>query len=212
MCNSFSNLKEKARESLEKAIKEKEQLIKQLKKEFDSLDRFKPGNFIVSGKGYCLADTRGYLLIVGDPIFEGTDALIPVRHHIKINVTPQGFHMNMSGVIDMARVSISEMDKVTVIGLRDVLVIERNNLEQQIEDASKSIDSQILECQNTIEKKKETLNRLWKQRQEYENFSFWSNFKKFMEDYENSEEFKNYAFNNDKKDYCMMKSYTINLR
>lgn len=110
---NFEEIKNKAREDLEKAIAEKEVLIQQLKTNFDNLDKFKIGNIIVNtqNKGDLIGDYT-YLLIVGEPITTCEYVRIPIRHHVRPHITEKYCPLNMSGAVDIVKIPLSKLEKV----------------------------------------------------------------------------------------------------
>ena len=192
---NFEEIKNKAREDLEKAIAEKEVLIQQLKTNFDNLDKFKIGNIIVNtqDRGDFMNDYT-YLLIVGEPIITCEYVRIPIRHHIRPHITEKYCSLNMSGAVDIVKIPISKLEKVKVITPKEMFNEQKDNLKCSLDDRLKMCKQKIERCKQQIESAKSTIETYEGVVKTIKGFDFENNFDNYVETYLGSNDFKYYAY------------------
>ena len=187
----FEELKQKAKAELESAIKKQEELIKKLEIDFNSIDKFKVGNIVVKPRG----EFKGviyydYYLIADTPLVEGEMLKIPIRHHIKLRMDATRCDMNMSGVIDLLEIPISDLESTTVITLKEMFIREKSNLKAEFTATIDSSHHNIEKYQREIEKLQGYIKHSEDYIAESEAYDFDASFDSAVDKYLTSESFQ----------------------
>lgn len=190
----FNELKEKRRKELDKAIKEKEELISLLERKFDDLDKFKVGSVIVTDKG-------AYYLIVDEPVLCSDCLRVPIRHHVyaecKFNNT---IGLNMSGVIDCVDIYLDKIPEVKVISVKEVFERDRDKVISSFKEKGEYYDRELERITDDIEKLKLRYEKVALDKRVYNSIDIESKFDRMVDEYLDGD-FKEAAFPKYKRDY-----------
>ena len=189
---TFGQMKAQRKKDLEKAIAEKNKLIESLQKDFDDLDKFKPGKLIVrkyklQDFAFCSSGDYTYYLIVGDPVLNYDSIKVPIRHHIY----PQTFmgksvSMNFSGVVDYVEIYLDKIPEVEVIDVRDMFYREKERLKSSLNGTTDRCKREIERENRNIEESKRRIKVLQDEIKEFENVDFDRDFDSLVDDYINN--------------------------
>jgi predicted ribosome quality control (RQC) complex YloA/Tae2 family protein len=215
MDNKFEQYKQKAKDKLSQAIEEmdklikvKEEMIKELQSDFDKLDRFKPGNFIVNNWG---DGVPSYYLIVGAPIIESCQIKIPVRHHVFPILNSNSIYLNMSGVIDMAVTQIDKMDKIKIITIQEYFELQKDKMKKDFNNVIPNYENKINNYKENIKKIERDIKHYENEIEKYKGIDFDAKYNEYIDAYINSTDYNHYILNCDERDYCDKYIYNLAL-
>ena len=189
----FQEIKDNARKELEKALAEKEEIIKQLQQKLDGIERFKIGNIVIGrGDNY---------LIVGEPKIVGSYLNLPIRHHVYPQYSLKSVSMNFSGVIDNLKIPVGEMDNAQVVTIKEFFAMKKDNLRELFEDDHKNIKRKIKQLEDEIKQKKKNIKLYQESDKEYSEADFDGTYDEFVEKYLKSDDIAKYVYSVNAEDY-----------
>ena len=208
----FEELKKEAKEKLEKALEKQKHIVELLQTDFDNLDKLKKGSVISSRDNY---------IIVGDPIIEGIDVIVPVRHHVYPQIDTKHISMNFSGVIDYLKIPIEKLPDIKCRTLKEYFFDNKEEIRKKLTDSNDNSTNSIKRFKRLIEQNEEqiksfkrNIEQLENSQKDFESFSFDDNFESFVDKYIDSDDIKNYIFSVKESDYkgrgSQLFSITIN--
>lgn len=197
---NFEELKAEARKELEDAIQEKEELIKKLSDNLDSISKFDKGNVIVGNRGE-------YYLIVDTPVIVQEKLRVPIRHNVYPIMDVNRCSLNMSGCVDVVEMPLSKMNSVEVISVQEVFNRERSKLLEKFQYSINDSKKYIERIKRVIEEKQNDINRSEEYIKKAEAYDFNGNFESSVNTYTESERFSKDVFDipSDWKDYETLK-------
>lgn len=205
---------EDAKADLEKSIKEKERIVELLQKDYDVFDKFTIGNLIkVEESEYGYA----YYLIVGEPVTYTDGVVIPIRHHVYVNygVCFNGVddycNMNVSGVVDTIKIPMDKLDNINIITVREFLKEQKEVHRKDFNGMINCYKSRIRSLKNEIKKNEEKIKEYEEIIKKRKKLVFDDVYDKAVENYLNSEGYKDATKKVNKDRVCWDARYSYTL-
>lgn len=195
---------EEVKRELDKTIESQKGVVSILENGIDIMDMINAGNMIKHGN-----TCRHYYLIAGNAVIDGSDIVIPVRHHVYPIFSAGCCEINCSGVVDTLSIPVQKIGEIEVLTAHEFFMEHKERYTEEclriIEEYVRRIDR----CKDVIEEKIKEVSECHDRIMRYKEALPEEVYMKSVEDYLNSERFTAISENVDSSHVCWDKDRRI---
>jgi len=175
---------EEARKELDKTIESQKEVVSLLENGIGIMDMIKAGNMIKHGE-----TCRHYYLIAGDPVIDGSDIVIPVRHHVYPVFSAACCEINCSGVVDTLIIPVQKIGEIEVLTAHEFFMENKERYTEECLRIMEEYVRRIDRCKEVIDEKIKEVGECHDRIMRYKEALPEEVYIRSVEDYLNSERF-----------------------